>query len=311
MNGDCCFGLDAGGYGAEPVGADVLERLLGCAAVDGVYHYLARADAAIGPDERVDFGIGGVVDGYAVVGAAREHGLDYARAGKLAEGGYHAVDGEEEIDFRNNDHMGPWSIDSSFKNNPSLKRVFFEESMECEHFPLTLYGDAFHGCPALEEIHVDRGRIVIDAPPFAGGEISRHATLFTMKGGHGAYSSHPAWSFIKRIVEVPYNMTGITAPDYCITETGTDYLTVEWKPVAGADGYYYTIMENRGSFIMGPTEIDFSDRTLPDAWIANNPAWTDDPEKCSGTAPSFLLEKSGDYIDITACQDYSGDNAYN
>lgn len=217
----------------------------------------------------------------------------------------------EEIDFRNNDHMGPWSIDSSFKNNPSLKRVFFEESMECEHFPLTLYGDAFHGCPALEEIHVDRGRIVIDAPPFAGGEISRHATLFTMKGGHGAYSSHPAWSFIKRIVEVPYNMTGITAPDYCITETGTDYLTVEWKPVAGADGYYYTIMENRGSFIIGPTEIDFSDRTLPDAWIANNPAWTDDPEKCSGTAPSFLLEKSGDYIDITACQDYSGDNAYN
>ena len=94
MNGDCGFGLDAGGYGAEPVGDDVLERLLGRAAVDGVYHYLARADAAVGPDERVDFGIGGVVDGHAAVCAAREHGLDYARAGKLAEGGYHAVDGE-------------------------------------------------------------------------------------------------------------------------------------------------------------------------------------------------------------------------
>lgn len=217
----------------------------------------------------------------------------------------------EEIDFRNDDYMGPWEIGASFKNNASLKRVFFEESMECEHFPLTLYGDAFHGCPALEEVHIERGRIVIDQPPFAGGEISPHATLFTMPGRHGWTRTDPAWSYLHRIVEVPYNMTGRTAPDPCVTDIGTDYLTVEWEPVAEADGYYYTIMENKGSFIMGPTESDFSDRSLPETWTANNPAWTDDTEKCSSSAPSFLLEKSGDYIDITAYQSFSGDNVYN
>lgn len=110
----------------------------------------------------------------------------------------------EEIDFRNKDHMGPYEIGASFKNNASLKRVFFEESME-----------------------------------------------------------------------------------------------------------YYTIMDNRGSFIMGPAESDFSDRSLPETWTANNPAWTDDPEKCCGSAPSFLLEKSGDYIDITAYQSFSDDKVYN
>lgn len=217
----------------------------------------------------------------------------------------------EEIDFRNDDYMGPWAIGASFKNNASLKRVFFEESMECEHFPLTLYGDAFHGCPALEEVHIERGEIVIDEPPFAGGEISPYATLFTRNGSHRWTRTDPAWSYLHRIVEVPYNMTGRTAPDPCVTDIGTDYLTVEWEPVAEADGYYYTIMDNRGSFIMGPTESDFSDRSLPETWTANNPAWTDVPEKCCGSAPSFLLEKSGDYIDITAYQSFSGDKVYN
>lgn len=80
---------DAGGDGFEFGESDAAERCFGCGAVDGVYHYLAGGDGAVGLDEGVDLGVGGIVDGHAIVFSAGKHGLYDARTCELPE----AVDG--------------------------------------------------------------------------------------------------------------------------------------------------------------------------------------------------------------------------
>ncbi len=230
--------------------------------------------------------------------------------GAIGDGAFCDCPMLEAVDFRSDmDGTGPYQIGASFKDNTGLKKVYFARSMD-SGVTCLIAGDAFNGCTALEEIHMEDGIPTFAGTPFAGGNISKDATVFIYPGNAETIHADNALSFIRRIVEVPVRGSSPARLHTAVKDLGSDFITIEWEPAAGANGYYYTLMENSGSFATGPTASDFSDRALPETWTANNPGWTDDPTLCSGIAPSFLLAKSGDYIDITAYRTETAGETY-
>lgn len=59
--------------------------MFGCLSIDGIKHYRTRPDVAVGIAQSLDFEVGGIVYGRAVVSSARQQRLHYCLSGELLE----------------------------------------------------------------------------------------------------------------------------------------------------------------------------------------------------------------------------------
>ena len=59
--------------------------MFGCLSIDGIKHYRARTDVAVGIAQRFYFGIRGIVYGHPIVHSARQQRLHYCLSGELLE----------------------------------------------------------------------------------------------------------------------------------------------------------------------------------------------------------------------------------